>query len=440
MFYRSQCALIPTARRLFTFSFLTLAILGIFASAIQAFGQTSTFNVQSARAYDFLDSEGVNTHFEDMGSDYYQQSAALISRIQQLHIRHVRDGLVFYWVPPNLYSIYSQLASDGIYTDLIMPYPTTAGPTAESIEALLPNYPKVEAIEDTNEYDSTGNGQWVSALLNFLPTVWNVGQSRGVPVFGPSLTQTSSYSALGNVSAYISYGNYHAYWGGRNPETNGWGGPDASGNYYGSLAYDLDELAIDSPGRPVVVSESGYSVNNTPSQNIIPESVEAIYEPRLFLHCWNMGVKRTYIYELVDDAPPSTIYFGLLRYDLSARPAYTALATLNSLLADSSDSFTPQKLTYSLSGNTEGVETTLLQKQDGSFWLAIWENAAIYDVNAVEPIAVPPATVTLSVPRGLQIKGVWTFNNAGTASSVTLSSNAVKLSVQPAVTLVKISK
>jgi len=437
VFHRSKCALNPLAKHLFTVSLLTFGGFAIFATAAQAFGQTSTFKVQSARAYDFLNSEGVNTHFAT-DPPYYQQSAALIARIKALHIRHIRDGLAYYGAPPNLYAIHSQLASDGVSADLIVPYPTTAGPTPQSIEALLPNYPAVEAIEGPNEYDSVGNGQWVSALLNYLPSIWTVGQDRRVPVFGPSLTQISSYGALGNVSADISDGNYHAYWGGRNPETTGWGGPDASGNYYGSLPYDLDELAIDSPGRPVVITETGYFVNNTPSQNIIPESVEAIYEPRLFLHCWNMGIKRTYVYELMDNPPSMT--FGLLRYDLSPRPAYTALSTLNSLLADSSASFTPQTLTYSLSGNTDGLETTLLQKHDGSFWLAIWENAAIYDVNAVAPIAVSPATVTLSVPQGLLIKGVWTLNSAGTATSVTVNTNAVKLSIQPAVTLVKISK
>jgi hypothetical protein len=156
-------------------------------------------------------------------------------------------------------------------------------------------------------------------LRNYMPNVWQAGQQARLDVLGPALTQVSSYSRLGDVSPYVDFGNVHAYWGGRNPETGGWGGPDAQMNYYGSLAYDFDLSNITSPGREVVISETGYVVNNAPKQNVIPEWVEAVYEPRLLLHAWNSGVKRTYIYELMDE-PSSTQGFGLLRADLT-RPS-----------------------------------------------------------------------------------------------------------------------
>lgn len=393
----------------------------------------------ASRAYDFCDSVGVNTHFSYTDTAYYQQPATLIAAIQQLHIRHVRDGLAAGWVAPNLYSIFEQLDQAGIGANLVMPNPGASAPSVQVIEALLPNYPSADAIEDPNEYDQSGDPAWAADLRGYLPVIWQAGQDTGLPVFGPSLTQTDSYPTLGNVSADISDGNLHVYWGGRNPETSGWGGPDAQNNYYGSLPYDFDQLEIDSPGKPVVMTETGYVVNNAPSQNVIPESVEAIYEPRLLLHAWNMGIRRTYIYELMDD-PSSPPGLGLLRPDLTARPAYTALANLMSLLSDSEGGFSPQTLTYWLDGVSDPIETTVLEKQDGSFWLALWEPASIFDVNAVVPVTVAPRTIKLSVDSGMQIEQVWSFDDAGNTSSVSPGAASAAISLNTAVTLVRIAK
>ena len=136
----------------------------------------------------------------------------------------------------------------GIHANLVVPNPAKVGPGATSMAQLLPNYPSVESLEDPNEYDQSGNVNWATDLRNYLPVVWQTGQQTGVPVLGPSLTQNGSYGKLGDVSAYMDFGNLHVYWGGRNPETGGWGGPDPQMHYYGSLPYDFDFLNIDSPG------------------------------------------------------------------------------------------------------------------------------------------------------------------------------------------------
>lgn len=400
--------------------------------------KTVKFTQQAARAYDFSDSVGVNTHLGYTDTAYYQQPAKIIAALQKMGVRHVRDGLGYWWVAPNLYSIFQQLAAAGIHPELVLPNPNgVPTPTASAMAALLPNYPGVEAVESPNEYDMAGDPNWSTNLFSYMPAVWQTGQQGKVPVIGPSLVQLGSYSALGDVAPYMTYNNLHAYWGGRNPETTGWGGPDSEGNYYGSIPYAFDYLNITGPNVPVMFTESGYVVNNTPSQNIIPEWVEAVYEPRLLLHDWNMGVKRTYIYELMDD-PSSTTGYGLLRSDLSARPAYTAVSTLMSVLSDKSTSFSPESLAYTMSGTTSGIETTLLEKQDGSFWLAMWLPGCIWDVNAVKSTPVTAQSITLTAPSGRLIRKTWTFNNAGTASSSTVNAASKSLSITSTITLVEI--
>jgi hypothetical protein len=399
---------------------------------------SATAQQQAASAYDFSDSVGVNTHFSYINTLYYQQPAKLISAIQTLNVRHVRDGLAYSWIAPNLYALYGELAQAKISPELVMPNPANGGPSSASIEALLPNYPGVEAIEGPNEYDLSGDANWASDLRAYLPNLWHVGQDTGLPVIGPSLTQTASYPDLGNVADDMGLNNLHAYWGGRNPETTGWGGLDAQGNAYGSFAYDFDDLNIDGPGLPDMMTESGYVASNTAAQNVIPESVEAIYEPRLLLHAWNEGIKRTYVYELMDD-PSSTSGLGLLRSDLSARPAYTALAGLMGLLSDQPEAFVAGKLTYTLTGSIKGVETTLLEKQDGSFWLAIWLNGSIYDVNGLQSTPLAAQAVNLSIFGGKLLRDAWCFDGTGNTTHYTFSNATKSISVTSAVKLLRIS-
>ena len=200
---------------------MALASSGLFASSATVGNQITQ---QAARACDFSDSVGVNTHFSYTDTPYYQQPTKVIQAIQGLGVHHVRDGLAYNWVPPNLYSIYKQLSAAGIHANLVVPNPATAGPTATSMAQLLPNYPSVESLEDPNEYDQAGNVNWANDLRNYLPVIWRTGQQTRLPVLGPSLTQDSSYSKLGDVSAYMDFGNLHVYWGGRNPENGrmGW--------------------------------------------------------------------------------------------------------------------------------------------------------------------------------------------------------------------------
>ena len=117
---------------------------------------------------------------------------------------------------------------------------------------------------------------------------------------------------------------------------------------------------MDGPDVPVIINESGYVANQTPKHGAISEPIEAVYAPRLLLHAWNEGIARTYLYELMDD-PSSTTGYGLLRYDLSPRPAYTAIANLTRLVSDESGSFAPETLNYSLTGDTGGRNEVCLR-------------------------------------------------------------------------------
>ena len=57
--------------------------------------------------------------------------------------------------------------------------------------------------------------------------------------------------------------------------------------------------------KPIVFTESGYhnAINENTDQPGVSETTAAKYIPRLFLEDFSRAVPRTYLYELMDEAP-----------------------------------------------------------------------------------------------------------------------------------------
>ena len=417
---------------LYRFIFLCLAPAIFLCPALEA-------QVQALRSNDFDDSVGVNTHWTyGEPYQYLQQFSTLVSIMQQANIRHDRDAE---WgngidTQPWVTSMWTQLNAAGIKTDLIN-VGNNNSQTVAQLEADLRLYPGVEAIEAPNEWDINGGSNWVSTMLAKLPILHQAGVDLGLPVIGPSLVEASSFSQLGDVSQYLTYGNVHDYQGNRNPETTGWGGGvDAQGNGYGSILWNQDMAQEYAPGLPVMSTETGFQTGT--AAGTIPETVEGTYAPRLYLASFLRGIPRTYVYELIDD-PDGWSSYGLLRYDMSPKPAFTAISNLLGILQDQATQFTPGSLNYSLTGNTSGVETLLLQKSTGDFYLAVWLDGSIYDTDTQVATPIAPQPLSLSVSNGPVVTDVYSFNADGTVTTTSQNQSTYTVNVNSCVTIVHIA-
>src|SRR5438093_10226746 len=83
-----------------------------------------------------------------------------------------------------------------------------------------------------------------------------------------------------------------------------------------------------SPQKPLVCTETGYY--NQPAADVgsIPENISAKYIPRAYAEYFNRGIGRTYLYEMADQGPDLTQReqnFGLVHFDMTEKPGYTAL-------------------------------------------------------------------------------------------------------------------
>ncbi len=376
---------------------------------------------QAAQSDSLVDSIGVQTHISYTNTAYGSWSQVLAG-LESLGVRHIRDGLP---VTNTYLSNFQQMSAAGIHCTCGFSLPNSL--TAAQIGSFVEQTPNVEALEAPNECDAGTNcgGGGLTGIANvvaFLPILDAASTLTNLPAVGPSFQTQLGYTSAGNIAPQMNFNNLHVYFGGRNPGSPGWGEGDPEGNFYGSLGWWIDQGNLDAPGVPDMVTETGYMAYPTATQaGTIPESVEASYTPRTVLLSFIKGIKRTFVYELVDESP--TTGYGLLANDFSEKPAFTALKNLISTLQDPGSSFTPASLNYSITGNANTMQHLLLQKRDGSYWLVLWLEQSSYDATNNVPTPVTPQNVTLSIGAGVEFGNLIQFDATGNATSNTLTSS-----------------
>jgi hypothetical protein len=364
---------------------LFLGPLLISMSLAQGTTRSPTAGPERAQSADgFVDSVGINLHLHS-GDTSYSDFPRVQQALQDLGVRHVRDGLIdTSWQP--YYSRHNQLGRMGIKATFIT--------SVDQRSALLLDYPRrmkdsFEAYEAPNEYHQSQDEHSIATLHTFLVRLDSIVKSDPAtakfPVIGPATTKSESLASLEGLCAF-DYANLHNYFAGRNPGTAGWG---ADG--YGSISWNLTNVGTACPGKPVITTETGYQTDNVTVQGI-PEEVAAKYVPRIFLEQWLQGIRRTYLYELIDlppGHPAADSAFGLLRQDYSSKPAYSALRNLLRLLTDPGPAFVGEELDFKLLGDLSDVHHLLLQKRNGLFYLVLWIEKPSYDVVNKKATTVP---------------------------------------------------
>ncbi|MBK6887588.1 MAG: hypothetical protein IPH03_14880 [Tetrasphaera sp.] len=363
---------------------LGVLLAGALATGAAPAGAAPDDTAHSAAS--FVDSVGVVTHFRYADTTYGQVDA-LLGKVKALGVHHIRDGLT----PnptPELLAAFHKLPDYGIRLNLVVGSAGVSDGVLPDPAALLGVAhdsglrPIVETIETANEWDSKGGPQWLPDLQNYQCALFDAVHQNAewadVPVIGPSVARRFRVPLLTGMADCQDYVNAHNYANGAPPED----------------ALDLlDQARANAPGKPIIVTETGYhtALNRTQNQRPVTEDVKAQYLLRTLLENYAAGVTRTYVYQLADERVDPTLteqeaYFGLIRPDLSETPAYQALQSLTSLLADQGTGAAltaPNAVTVTPSAQAQGtageVHHLLLTKADGTEYVVLWQRAALPD-------------------------------------------------------------
>ncbi|MGY2704703.1 hypothetical protein ACVW2K_004287 [Nocardioides sp. HB32] len=357
--------------------------------------------LQAISSDSVADSYGVGIHLNFLNTPY-QDAGAVADALSGLGVRHVRDDL--FLDSPRQYRAIRTVADRGIGFDLIMGRPESGGTPADYVRTVADQLPAgaVESLEGANEWDLSGGDGWVDEVRGWQQGLYAAAHAnaatRDLPVLSPALAFKWNYTDLGDVSAMADLANAHMYPGGYQPS-----------NQIGAITHAVRQSM---PDQPLVTTEAGYTnaMNSSSSHRPVPEDVAGVYLPRLLLEHVARGEQRVYSYELIDsfDDPDQTnveAHFGLLRHDLSPKPAYTAMRDLLGLLADPGPTFSPGALAVGAEGLPNDARYLLTQQRDGRFVLLLWRDVRIYDPDQQKRIPVTPADVTirLDVPHDLTV-------------------------------------
>lgn len=411
-----------------------------------------------------VDSIGVATHWEYGGANpYTAQYAGLKARLLELGIRHVRGDS----------SRAADLWAAGIRT-------TTSGysggATPADVVASLRSLAAVgaiDAVEGPNEPDNF----WLSrtyrgstgpaAAILWQQDLWAAVRADDafgtVTVVGPALGKAyfggGSPFPADSLRDFVDVGNFHPY-----PQINGFN--PGTITYAGITQYyykqtmpsgclDVFPRFFDRHrppfgNKPMWATETGYPTWSGGQSAI----TQGKYMPRIMLENFRLGIKRTFLYELVDQGTSDNREqsFGLLYNDLSPKPSWRALQAVigafSDPLADPTAPNTPVSMALTVdppSGYTAAqVHTVTAVKASGRWVVAVWHEVTAED--ASQPIGsrdlsnLQPIPATLDLGRAVQNVTVRTLDpTTGTAAApdgVNVSGQTVSFSVTDTVTLI----
>jgi hypothetical protein len=398
---------------------------------------------QAAPAQALINTSGVVTHLNYTDSAYYTNWPSTFNALQTLGVKHIRDGYGNFPADSPLWARHQQLMNAGITTDYVVAYDTSI--TAQAIQQFASKVTDMEALEAPNECDVSGlcggnGGTGIANAVSLLPTLHTAAQNLHIPLLGPSFADYTSYSVPGNIASQMDLNNVHIYFGGRNPGSSGWGDPDALGNRYGSLNFWYDMAWNDAPYITPAVTETGYmSFPTTNKPYTLPESVETAYTQRTLLLNFMHGFQETFFYELMDD-PSSDAGYGLLRPDMTEKPAFIGLSNMLNLLKDTDTNFTPGKLPFQISGGDSNLNHLLFQKTDGSYWLVLWLEVPSWDPANMAPLKVTPEKISIALNSPYKTVTNYQFNSSGSykASSLSMNRGRASLTVTDQISIIKI--
>jgi serralysin len=358
----------------------------------------------------FTNTIGVQTHLGNVSSSPYGNVATVESALAYVGIKHVRDGIGSSAALSAMQTLHNAL---GVTFNALISASVAYGEScppqgwtyANVLSSILANVSLFESVEGANEADNfTPCWNGVSSMAAGVAEqqqLWSTFQGSqrmaSLPVNSLTIANLNDLPKIGNISAYVSQVSSHVY-----PQWFGTAGESAYNASKTLTAMNNQALA---PGKPNVIAEGGWWTAPAAASYGIPAGVPQIIQAKLELSFlfdnYALGVTRTFLYELFDeDADTSGTnfedHFGLFTKAGAAKSFATALHNTQTILADSGTLSSPGSLSYTLSGMPTTGHSLVLERSDGTFILAVWNDAAIWDNNNYVPITVSPSTITLT--------------------------------------------
>jgi hypothetical protein len=366
-------------------------------------GSTGFITPTPFPANHFVTSFGVNTHLS--------QGWNLNNTIQMatwVGASTIREGIV-----DNLLDSYKAVANAGLKLNLL---PIThdninISDNIRILETAETNNPgAVTSVEGFNEINNqpfvyngvdpkTSYAGMAQAQKDLYNGVKGSSILKNIPVYDLTAGNSGPDSAqvgLTQLTGFADYANIHPYSYQGDNSIVGW-------SYFdGNLGGDYPTWQSDIPRT---ITELGWpSLVYSQGDQGVSELAQSILTINSVLNSIKNGFRQIFLYELWDESwgnPQNTEeHFGLFRHDNSAKPVANVFRTLVGLLKDSGN-VTPAPFNYSIDGIQLTTSRNLLfQSSNGNYWLAIYNDAAVWNPMSQTDVRTDPFPLTLTLGSG----------------------------------------
>jgi hypothetical protein len=336
-------------------------------------------------AQEFTDSIGVDVHlmYTDGGYAKLDKAAAALKYLGVIQVRDTLPGLN--WESRARYGF---ATTQGIKFDFVVDGSVDPAKSVERLDQFYNAFPQhINAIEGPNEvnnwpvnYSGLTGTQAAAALQNTLFDSTKADPLlKDIPVY--------NYTGFPDAGGKADFTNIHPY-------------PKHGAQPRDELVRNLDIYSKLTPGKPVVITETGYPTLGVKSDwGGVDERTQALLTLNLLLDAANLGIRRTYLYQLLDAYPdPSGAdvdkHLGL--FDLAYRPKRLA-QTIHNLLAILNATFpnAAPSPSYSVVGLPPSARALSIRRADGSVVIAIWDEPKIWDFDHSQPIDPPKTPIAI---------------------------------------------
>jgi hypothetical protein len=367
-------------------------------------------SVKPHRTEDLRDSIGVNTHI-NYTDGAYANVPFVMDALSYLGVSHIRDSTPVPWYPgtPGLLT-YDNILSKGIKANFGDNSGLDVAKTISVLSPLAKLRPNaIVSIEGLNEVDrqklSYKGLIGIEAATAYQRDLYKAVKAdpylSNIPVFDYTGGDLKGEGEKQSLVGRADYLNFHVYAQNGSPPRQWFNDSLVVFNHY---------------QQPSVITEFGYG--SLPQSGWLMIGVDERSQAKGILNgifdSYDLGFKRIFLYELVDQKPdPSSkdleMHFGLFDNRFRKKTAATALRNLTRLLRDTSptaQSFETMPLDYSLGTLPETAHTLLIQKTSGETYLVLWNEVLMWDRATGKPIPETPLSVSLKLEGGATIVAI----------------------------------
>jgi hypothetical protein len=388
----------------------------------------------------FIDSVGVNTH---LSSEPYAARFERVSELLEIcGIRHLRDELR----PDNKLNQWRELFRRyGVRSHLLVsPATNTVTQMLDYLAAL--GIEAVSAIEGQNEGDAdwfmahrAARGNWSATVVAYQREIFRALRARykaaALPVLSPTVLdfKPGDMRLLDGAADFCDFVAIHPYaQHAEEPET------DAP---YAAISWYLENMRDGfKPGAPAMATETGYNTMVQPGGSGVSEEAAAIYIPRLLLNNFAAGIRRTFLYQLLDagrDPAEWEHHWGLVRDDDTPKPAFHAIAGLLGALRDEPGSAAEAPVRVALRNAPQDARLLEFQKTDGSTVAAIWRSVRCWDPERAAAIPAEAQTIIAAPDRRVSHAAIMTLNGKPEWTELAAASDGIAVPVGATVVLLR---